>query len=94
MFNLNLFINCFENPNFINEDIRKLLLSYNLVPRYIYSSLDKKRMLIQAGGYGGIDSALITVVDLVIYTIEFKEPYAKTSEPDLPKYEEDGNLII
>ncbi len=51
-------------------------------------------MLIQAGGYGGIDSALITVIDLVIYTIEFKEPGAKTSEPDLPKYGEDGMLRI
>ncbi|WP_038111347.1 hypothetical protein [Ureaplasma urealyticum] len=54
----------------------------------------KKRMLIQAGGNNGIDSALITVIDLVIYTIEFKEPAAKTSEIDLPKYKEDGILHI
>lgn len=51
-------------------------------------------MLIQAGSCNGIDSALITVVDLTIYTTEFKEPYAKASEPDLPKYGEDGILII
>ncbi|MDD4729570.1 MAG: hypothetical protein PHN55_12570, partial [Dysgonamonadaceae bacterium] len=51
-------------------------------------------MLIQAGGCNGIDSALITVIDLNIYTIEFKEPGAKTSEPDLPKYKEEGNILI
>ena len=51
-------------------------------------------MLIQAGGCNGIDSALITVIDLIIYTIEFKEPGAKTSEPDLPKYGEDGVLVV
>lgn len=51
-------------------------------------------MLIQAGGHGSIDSALITVIDLKIYTIEFKEFYAKTSEVDLPKYNEDGNILI
>lgn len=48
-------------------------------------------MLIQAGSCNGI---VITVVDLTIQTIEFKEPYAKASEPDLPKYGEDGILII
>ena len=55
---------------------------------------DGRRMLIQAGGCGGVDSALITVFDLKIFTIEFKEPGAKTSEPDLPKYGEDGILKI
>jgi hypothetical protein len=64
------------------------LSSYSLGPRYIYS--DISRMLIQAGSCSGIDSALITVIDLTIYTIEFKEPGAKTSEPDLPKYGENG----
>ena len=39
-------------------------------------------------------ASLITVIDLVIYTIEFKEPGAKTSEPDLPKYGEDGFLVV
>jgi len=51
-------------------------------------------MLIQAGGCNGIDSALISVINLDIYTIEFKEPGAKTSEPDLPKYHEDGKLLV
>lgn len=94
MMELNLFVNCSENPNFIPEPIKNLLSSYNLFPRYAYSNSTKNRMLIQAGGCNGIDSALITVVDLNIYTIEFKEPYAKTTEPDLPKIGEDGKLFI
>ena len=69
MFQLTTFVNCIEEPNFIPESVRVLLKSYNLFPRYAYSSPDKKRMLIQAGGCNGIDSALITVIDLVIYTI-------------------------
>ena len=31
---------------------------------------------------------------LSIFSIEFKEPGAKTREPNLPKYNEDGALII
>ena len=92
MFNLSVFVNCAENSSYIPPKIVSLLVSYHLVPRYVYSSKDKSRMLIQAGGCGGIDSALITVFDLTIFTIEFKEPGAKTSEPDLPKYGEDGLL--
>ncbi|MBQ9232170.1 MAG: hypothetical protein IJ190_13480 [Prevotella sp.] len=92
MLKLDLFVNCTDEPNFIPSSVACLIHSYNLVPRYVYSTKDRRRMLIQAGGCGGIDSALITVIDLVIYTIEFKEPGAKTSEPDLPKYNEDGKL--
>lgn len=94
MFGLNIFINCFEDNTYIPSSVNLLLGSYHLVPRYVYSTPDKKRMLIQAGGCDGIDSALITVIDLIIYTIEFKEPGAKTSEPDLPKYGENGKLVI
>lgn len=94
MLGLNLFVNCSDDDCFIPDEIKSLLKSYNLYPRYVYSTLDKKRMLIQAGGCNGIDSALITVIDLNIYTIEFKEPGAKTSEPDLPKYKEDGLLLV
>ncbi|MDD6301870.1 MAG: hypothetical protein PUA56_00955 [Bacillales bacterium] len=94
MMNLDIFVNCYEKENFIPEPVIRLLASYHLVPRYVYSTSDKRRMLIQAGGCDGIDSALITVIDLVIYTIEFKEPGAKTSEPDLPKYKEDGILVV
>lgn len=94
MLKLDLFVNCSDDLNFIPSSVANLISSYNLVPRYVYATKDKHRMLIQAGGCGGIDSALITVIDLVIYTIEFKEPGAKTSEPDLPKYDEDGKLKI
>lgn len=94
MMNLDKFINCYEVKNYIPERVCSLLSSFHLVPRYVYSTEDKKRMLIQAGGCDGIDSALITVIDLSIYTIEFKEPGAKTSEPDLPKYKEDGVLLV
>lgn len=94
MLNLCVFTNCLEEENFIPASIKSLLKSYNLFPRYAYSNSDKTRMLIQAGGCNGIDSALITVTDLNIYTIEFKEPGAKTSEPDLPKYHENGDLLV
>jgi len=94
MLDLNVFVNCIENKNYIPDNIKALLHSYYLFPRYAYSANDKNRMLIQAGGCNGIDSALITVIDLNIYTIEFKEPGAKTSEPDLPKYGEDGELLV
>lgn len=94
MLKLDLFVNCTDEPDFIPQEVTSLIHSYNLVPRYVYSTKDKRRMLIQAGSCEGIDSALITVIDLVIYTIEFKEPGAKVSEPDLPKYGEDGKLKI
>lgn len=94
MMGLTKFVNCYNEGNFIPESVNNLLNSYHLTPRYVYSTNDKRRMLIQAGGCDGVDSALITVIDLVIYTIEFKEPGAKTSEPDLPKYKEDGMLVI
>ncbi len=94
LFNLDRFVNCLENHSFLSEEIQKLLKSYNLVPRYVYANSNNSRMLIQAGGCDGIDSALITVIDLDIYTIEFKEPKAKTCEPDLPKYKENGKLVI
>ncbi len=94
MFNLNTFVNCYSNPTFIPESIKNLLYTHRLFPRYAYSSENKDRMLIQAGGCNGIDSALVSVSNLVIYTIEFKEPGAKTSEHDLPKYNENGIMQI
>lgn len=94
MLKLDMFVNCAEKPDFIPQEVESLIHSYHLAPRYVYSTKDKRRMLIQAGGSGGIDSALITVIDLIIYTIEFKEPGAKTSEPDLPQYGEDGKLKV
>ncbi len=94
LFNLKIFYNCFEDESIVPCEIMKLLETYSLKPRYVYANKDKSRMLIQAGGCGGVDSALITVIDCKIFTIEFKEPSAKTSEPDLPKYGEDGKLRV
>lgn len=94
MLKLDSFANCSDEPLFIPPPVLNLIKSYNLVPRYAYSTKGKRRMLIQAGSCDGIDSALISVSDPVIYTIEFKEPGAKTSEPDLPKYGEDGKIKI
>lgn len=94
MLKLDLFVNCANDPDFIPSKVTNLISSFYLVPRYVYSTKDKSRMLIQAGGCGGTDSALITVINLVVYTIEFKEPEAKGSEPDLPQYGEDGKLKI
>lgn len=93
-FRLTVFRNCLVDAAFLPEQVARLLASYALRPRYAYMTPDGRRMLIQAGGCGGVDSALITVFGLKIFTIEFKEPGAKTSEPDLPKYGEDGVLRV
>ncbi len=65
----------------------------NLTIRYSYTRNDKQLSLVQAGGASGVDSALISFEERFATMIELKEPYAKTSEPDLPKYGEDGYLI-
>ena len=74
-------------------EVREILESNALVPRYVYSNETGSRLLIQAGGHGGVDGALISVVDKAGFMIEFKEPGAKTSEADLPAYEENGNML-
>lgn len=93
-FGLTEFIDCLLEPQRLSLDARNLIISHHLVIRYAYSNREGTRILVQAGGHGGVDAALISVVDKKVFTIEFKEPGAKTSEPDLPKYGEDGNLIL
>lgn len=93
-FNLNKFNNYLINKVWIDDDILSLIQSYGLYPRYLYRNNEGSRILIQAGGNNGVDSALISVSDKNIFSIEFKEPGAKTSEADLPKYREDGYLCI
>lgn len=88
------FADCASNFTWLDSSIRALLSSYSMVARYMYRSVDGSRMLIQAGGHGGVDGALISVQDKNVFTIEFKEPGAKTSEPDLPKYSEDGEILL
>lgn len=73
-------------------DIDPLLLN-DLSPRFSYKNKDESILLIQAGGAGGVDCALVSLIEKTISKIEFKEPYARTSEPDLPKYTDDGFLI-
>jgi hypothetical protein len=73
-------------------DIDPLLLN-DLSPRFTYKNSEDSILLIQAGGAGGVDCALISLIEKTISKIEFKEPYARTSEPDLPKYKDDGFLI-
>ena len=61
--------------------------------RYSYTHEGHSKTLVQAGGAGAVDCALISKNDDQVIRIEFKEPYARTSEPDLPKYAEDGLLV-
>lgn len=61
--------------------------------RYTFHNQDKTHFLFQAGGAGGVDCALYSRLDNEVSMIELKEPYARTSEPNLPKYGEDGILI-
>lgn len=94
MLNLSVFINCSETKYVLPENINKLLNVNNLHPRYIYTNAEHSRLLVQAGGCNGVDCALIDVAQSQIYTIEFKESYAKTSEVDLPKYTENGAMTV
>jgi hypothetical protein len=70
-----------------------LLSKYGLKPRYIYNGDESRWTLAQAGGSGGVDCAIVNFDTQEIFMCEFKEPGAKTTEPDLPKYGEDGFLI-
>lgn len=93
MMQLNDFTDCSRSQDTVNSSaIKSILISQNIVPRYCYDGKDN--ILIQAGGHGGIDCVLVDKNNHEFYTIEFKEPGAKTSEPDLPKYREDGKMRI
>ncbi len=82
-----------DTPDCLSESIIDLLSTHHLNPRYVYKSLDGNRFLVQAGGFAGIDSALLTINGDEIFTVEYKEPGSKTSEPDLPAYQENGFLV-
>lgn len=81
-----------KTPDCLTPSVLSLISSYCLKPRYVYTSEDGRKALVQAGGPDGVDSALIQIEDNNVFTIEFKEPAAKTSEVDLPFYAEDGFL--
>lgn len=90
--NLTEFSDCSDGSLDLNEQVLHLLSANSLTPRYAYWSKSQDRILVQAGGPGGIDSALVDIKQNSIITIEFKEALAKTSEADLPKYTESGLL--
>jgi hypothetical protein len=93
MFGRSDYFNFNIHPDCLSSTVLDLIASYHLTPRHVYRSRDGRRALVQAGGNAGTDSALITIEDNDVFTIEFKEPLAKTSEPDIPKaYGEDGRL--
>lgn len=83
------------------EHVRIDLAKNQLVPsnlpkltvRYSYSNPNGTEVLYQAGGAGAVDCAFKAKFDENFGMIELKEPYARTSEPDLPKYSEDGLIV-
>jgi len=78
----------------VPSDLRVLLEDSSIVPRYVYQNADGSISLVQAGGHTGVDAVLMAHDLGLSVLIEFKEPKAKTSEPDLPKYGESGSLQI
>lgn len=94
MISLPMFTQLESEPRGIDDQTLSVLSKLRMKPRYVYGSEDRQRQLVQAGGFGSVDSVLISQDSQVAFLIEFKEPAAKTSEPDLPKYGEDGGLKI
>ena len=94
MLGLTNFFNYTASPDSLPETVGNSIASSNLRPRYIYKSRESDRLLIQAGGNAGVDSALVSINQNETFAIEFKEPGAKTSEFDLPAYGEDGQLVV
>ena len=93
-YELSIFENHLEGiGNDFNFENIKIEQVENLTVRYSYSRPDKTLKLVQAGGASGVDCALISYEKMFATMLELKEPYARTSAPDLPKYGEDGYLI-
>lgn len=93
-FDLSKFVSHTEKPILNAEKILDKSTNYeNFSIRYKYSNAIDSEVLLQAGGHGSVDCAFESKVDDFLAMIEMKEPYARTSEPDLPKYGEDGLLV-
>ena len=93
-FDLSVFNNHIdEHENEFEKEITKMYKELSLTVRYSYTRRDKSVSLVQAGGAGGVDCALVGKDNPEIGMIELKEPYARTSEPNLPRYGEDGYLV-
>ncbi len=93
MFSLQYFAVYSASDEALDTSIKDLLASHKILPRFYYSNESRTKFLFQAGGNAGVDCALVDVIKNKIYAIEFKETLAKTSEPDLPLYGEDGFLV-
>ncbi len=96
MMGMSVFVNYLEEgaEKIVPDNIINLLRENSIRPRYFYLTPDGDRMLVQAGGHLGPDSAIIDVKKLRIHKIEMKEPGSKSSEYDLPKYANDGSMVI
>ena len=94
IFSLDVFVNPLEDAFELGVFLSEVIHQNGLSIRYIYTNNDRTKALIQAGSNNGVDCAFVDLVNHKYYTIELKEPYAKTPEPDLPKYSENGNLIV
>lgn len=93
-FNLSKFFSYLEKPILNSEVVLDQPTTYeNFFVRYRYSNDADSEVLLQAGGHGSVDCALESKIDNFVAMVEMKEPYARTSEPDLPKYGEDGLLV-
>jgi hypothetical protein len=93
-FHLPLFKNYPDNFRVLIDGQKDALHGFrDLAARYSYSNKNDSKILYQAGGAGGVDCALNSKDASQPIMIEMKEPYAKTSEPDLPKYGEDGFIV-
>lgn len=65
----------------------------SLTIRYSYKNPINSDILLQAGGANGVDCAYYSKIENALAMIELKEPYARTSDGNLPKYGEDGYIV-
>jgi hypothetical protein len=91
-FGLTEFYNLSHDKVVIDKHSSDFLASKGLIVRYLYRNPEGTLLLVQAGGSAAVDCALINVTDKKQFMIDFKEPGAKTTEADLPRYGEDGYL--
>ena len=91
---LDVFVNPLEEEFELESFLSDVINLNGLSIRYLYTNLEQTKVLVQAGSNNGVDCALVNLVNRKYYTIELKESYSKTPEPDLPKYTENGNLVV
>ena len=93
-FGLSIFGSHLEHSNLkLDMDNQKSEKLKELNVRYSYSNSQEDTVLYQAGGANAVDCVLRSKNEDDLTWIEMKEPYARASDPDLPKYAEDGFII-